>query len=69
MASRLVQGYSPAGFGPGVEVTYWNGIPIARAVDAGSASVTVTGVAGPTSVKAKGFAGGELVAARRVDIG
>ena len=36
---------------------------------AGSASVTVTGVPGATSVKVKGFAGGELVATRRVDIG
>jgi hypothetical protein len=36
---------------------------------AGSASVTVTRVPGATSVKAKSFAGGELVATRRVDIG
>ena len=36
---------------------------------AGSATVTVTGVPGATSVKAEGFAGGELVAARRVGIG
>ena len=35
----------------------------------GNASATVTGVPGATSVRAEGFAGGELVAARRVDIG
>ncbi len=33
VVSRLVQGYSAGGFAPGVEVTFWNGIPIARAVD------------------------------------
>jgi Peptidase family S41 len=37
VVSRLVQGYSPPGFGPGVDVTYWNGIPIARAVDINAA--------------------------------
>ena len=36
---------------------------------AGSASVTVTGVPGATSVKVKTSAGGELVATRKVDIG
>ena len=33
VVSRLVQGYSAPGFAPGVDVTFWNGIPIARAVD------------------------------------
>ena len=37
VVSRLVQGYSAPGFGPGVDVTYWNGIPIARAVDINAA--------------------------------
>jgi hypothetical protein len=35
----------------------------------GSATVTVTEVPGATSVKAEGFAEGEFVAARRVDVG
>jgi hypothetical protein len=37
VVSRLVQGYSAPGFAPGVDVTYWNGIPIARAVDINAA--------------------------------
>ncbi|SEF88121.1 Peptidase family S41 [Nonomuraea solani] len=36
--TRTVQGYAaPAGFGPGVEVTHWNGVPIDRAVDLNAA--------------------------------
>jgi hypothetical protein len=35
----------------------------------GSAAVTVTEVSAATSVEVEGFAGGELVAARRIDIG
>jgi Peptidase family S41 len=37
VVSRLVQGYSAPGFAPGVEVTYWNGIPIATAVELNAA--------------------------------
>lgn len=37
VVSRLVQGFSAPGFEPGAEVTYWNGIPIARAVDLNAA--------------------------------
>jgi C-terminal processing protease CtpA/Prc len=33
VVSRLMQGFAPDGFEPGSEVTYWNGIPIERAVD------------------------------------
>ena len=29
----MVQGFSAPGFGPGVEITHWNGMPIDRAVD------------------------------------
>jgi hypothetical protein len=37
VVSRLVQGYSAPGFTPGADVTYWNGIPIARAVEVNAA--------------------------------
>ncbi|MFC5835515.1 S41 family peptidase [Nonomuraea insulae] len=37
MVTRTVQGFSSPGFGPGVEVTHWNGIPIDRAVDINAA--------------------------------
>ena len=37
VVSRLVEGYSPPGFASGVDVTYWNGVPIARAVDINAA--------------------------------
>src|SRR6478672_5192211 len=37
VVSRLVEGYSPAGFEPGVQVTHWNGIPIDRAVELNAA--------------------------------
>src|SRR5262245_9703451 len=33
IVSRLVEGYSPPGFEPGVEVTHWSGIPIEHAVE------------------------------------
>ncbi|MGH4024378.1 MAG: S41 family peptidase [Pseudonocardiaceae bacterium] len=32
LVTRLVTGFSAPGFGPGAEVTHWNGTPIARAV-------------------------------------
>jgi hypothetical protein len=37
IVSRVVQGFAPPGFGPGVEVTHWNGMPIGRAVDVNAA--------------------------------
>jgi hypothetical protein len=37
VVSRVVQGYTAPGFGPGAEVTYWSGIPIGRAVDLNAA--------------------------------
>jgi hypothetical protein len=37
VVSRVVQGFSPPGFGPGVEVTHWNGMRIGRAVDVNAA--------------------------------
>lgn len=33
VVSRLVQGFSAPGFGPGAEITHWSGIPVERAVD------------------------------------
>ncbi|MFB4268117.1 S41 family peptidase [Nonomuraea sp. GTA35] len=33
VVTRTLQDFSAPGFGPGVEVTHWNGIPIDRAVD------------------------------------
>ncbi|MER6945005.1 S41 family peptidase [Nonomuraea sp. NPDC000554] len=33
VVTRTVAGFSAPGFGPGVEVTHWNGIPIDRAVE------------------------------------
>lgn len=33
LVTRLVTGHSAPGFGPGAEVTHWNGVPIARAVE------------------------------------
>lgn len=33
LVSHVVQGYAAPGFAPGAEVTHWNGVPIARAVD------------------------------------
>ncbi|MEV0389698.1 S41 family peptidase [Nonomuraea sp. NPDC050643] len=33
VVTRTVEGFSVPGFGPGVEVTHWNGIPIDRAVE------------------------------------
>ena len=35
--TRVVQGFTAPGFGPGAEVTHWSGIPIARAVDLNAA--------------------------------
>jgi hypothetical protein len=35
--TRLVRGFSAPGFGPGAEVTHWNGIPIDRAVELNAA--------------------------------
>jgi hypothetical protein len=32
VVTRVVEGFSVPGFGPGVEVTHWNGVPIDRAV-------------------------------------
>lgn len=32
VVTRVVEGFSAPGFGPGVEVTHWNGVPIDRAV-------------------------------------
>ncbi|MGP3964269.1 S41 family peptidase [Nonomuraea sp. 3N208] len=32
VVTRVVEGFSAPGFGPGVEVTHWNGVPIERAV-------------------------------------
>ncbi|MGR6922033.1 S41 family peptidase [[Actinomadura] parvosata] len=37
VVTKTVQGFSSPGFGPGVEVTHWNGIPIDRAVDVNAA--------------------------------
>ncbi|MET8869807.1 S41 family peptidase [Nonomuraea sp. NPDC004580] len=37
VVTRTVEGYSAPGFGPGVEVTHWNGVPIDRAVDVNAA--------------------------------
>jgi C-terminal processing protease CtpA/Prc len=37
LVSRLVPGFSTPGFGPGIEVTYWNGVPIDRAVELNAA--------------------------------
>ncbi|MFC4009293.1 S41 family peptidase [Nonomuraea purpurea] len=37
VVTRVVEGFSAQGFGPGVEVTHWNGIPIERAVDVNAA--------------------------------
>jgi hypothetical protein len=37
LITRLVQGFTAPGLEPGVEVTYWNGIPIGRAVDLNAA--------------------------------
>jgi hypothetical protein len=37
VVSRLATGYSAPGFGPGAEVTHWNGIPIDRAVELNAA--------------------------------
>lgn len=37
VVTRTVQGFASPGFGPGVEVTHWNGIPIDRAVDINAA--------------------------------
>jgi hypothetical protein len=37
LVSRLVQGFSAPGFGPGAEVTHWNGVAIDRAVDLNAA--------------------------------
>ncbi|MEW9550426.1 S41 family peptidase [Nonomuraea sp. NPDC050783] len=33
VVARVVAGHNAQGFGPGVEVTHWNGVPIDRAVD------------------------------------
>jgi Peptidase family S41 len=33
IVSHLTQGFAAPGFGPGAEITHWNGIPIERAVD------------------------------------
>ncbi|MCK2215852.1 S41 family peptidase [Actinomadura sp. ATCC 31491] len=33
VVARVVAGFAAPGFGPGVEVTHWNGVPIDRAVD------------------------------------
>lgn len=35
--TRVVTGYSAPGFGVGVEVTHWNGVPVDRAVDIAAA--------------------------------
>jgi hypothetical protein len=38
LVSHLMQGFSaPPGFGQGAEVTYWNGVPIARAIERNAA--------------------------------
>ena len=37
VVAHIVEGYSAPGFEPGVEITYWNGIPIDRAVDVNAA--------------------------------
>ncbi|WP_206062100.1 S41 family peptidase [Nonomuraea basaltis] len=37
VVTRIVEGFSAPGFGPGVEVTHWNGVPIDRAVDVNAA--------------------------------
>ncbi|MFF4346183.1 S41 family peptidase [Streptomyces sp. NPDC001530] len=33
LVTRVVRDFTAPGFGPGVDVTYWNGVPIDRAVD------------------------------------
>ncbi|MEV0614394.1 S41 family peptidase [Nonomuraea sp. NPDC050404] len=37
IVTKTLQGFTAQGFGPGVEVTHWNGIPIDRAVDLNAA--------------------------------
>jgi Peptidase family S41 len=37
VVSKIVEGFTAPGFGRGVEVTYWNGMPISRAVDINAA--------------------------------
>ncbi|MGW4799328.1 S41 family peptidase [Nonomuraea sp. NPDC004297] len=37
VVTKTVQGFSAPGFGAGVEVTHWNGVPIDRAVDVNAA--------------------------------
>ncbi|GAA3661186.1 hypothetical protein GCM10022224_025780 [Nonomuraea antimicrobica] len=37
VVTRTVGGFTAPGFGPGVEVTHWNGVPIDRAVDLNAA--------------------------------
>jgi Peptidase family S41 len=37
VVSKIVEGFTSPGFGRGVEVTYWNGMPISRAVDINAA--------------------------------
>ncbi|WP_354644143.1 S41 family peptidase [Kitasatospora camelliae] len=37
MVTHRAQGFSAPGFGPGTEITHWNGIPIAAAVDLNAA--------------------------------
>ena len=33
IVSRVVEGFTADGFGPGAEVTHWSGVPIARAIE------------------------------------
>jgi C-terminal processing protease CtpA/Prc len=40
IVTHLVQGFSVRDFGPGTEITHWNGIPIDRAVDLNAARFT-----------------------------
>jgi hypothetical protein len=37
VVTRTVAGFTAPGFGPGAEVTHWNGVPIARAVEVNGA--------------------------------
>ncbi|MFE7246194.1 S41 family peptidase [Streptomyces sp. NPDC057580] len=37
MVTHVAQGFSAPGFAPGVEITHWSGIPIAKAVDLNAA--------------------------------
>jgi hypothetical protein len=37
IVSKVVPGYTAPGFGPGAEITHWNGIPIDRAVEVNAA--------------------------------